>query len=267
MIGGRRARTNVLRTGCGLGAGRAGAKFDRPRKSARGLVETNPVDASLWIAVISVIVAVLAIVASVWAARRYGTRRRKLLFEWSAAPLIPETRGDASPRLVVTYRDFEVKDPYLLTLRLVNVGPSDVATSHFDGGRDLVIELGCTLFGLLGSPGGDGNLTTVTTAVGSDGPISLRPGLFRQGSAWSVDVVVSGRPDPRVNSPLIDTDVVDPPTYRKQLARSLATVAADAALSTLPSGRAVRSTVSASLDPPPRPGGRFGNSHWAGEDV
>jgi hypothetical protein len=65
----------------------------------------------------------------------------------------PRDGGDASPRLAVTYRDFEVKDPYLLTLRLVNVGPSDVSTSHFDGGRDLVIELGCKLFGLLGPPG------------------------------------------------------------------------------------------------------------------
>jgi hypothetical protein len=114
---------------------------------------------------------------------------------------------------------------------------------------------------------GDGDLTTLTTAVGSDGPISLRPGLFRRGSEWSVDVVVSGRPNPQVRSPLVDTDVVDPPTYRQQLARSFATVAADAALSAVPGGRAVRSTVSASLDRPSRPGGRFGNSHWTGEDV
>jgi hypothetical protein len=56
-----------------------------------GVADTVIVDPSTWIAVISVIVAVIA--AGVWAARQYGTRRRKLLFEWSAAPLIPETGG------------------------------------------------------------------------------------------------------------------------------------------------------------------------------
>ncbi len=160
----------------------------------------------------------------------------------------------------MTYRDIPVKDPYLLTMRLVNVGPADVASSHFDGGRDLDIDLGCTMYGLLRPPTGDGTLTTVSTAVGSSpGVISLQPGLLRRGSEWMVDVVVSGMPSPTLDNPLIDTDVVDPPTYRMQLASSVAWRAAKAALTAVPGVEVTAAALSVVSDAGQSRRGRLGN--------
>lgn len=182
------------------------------------------------------------------------------MFEWSASPLIPQVQGVSSSHLAVTYRDVEVSEPHLLTLSLVNVGPADVASSHFDGGRDLTIRLGCTMYGLLHPPASPETLTTVTTAMGSEGAIYLQPGLLRRGGEWMVDVVVGGIPSPELDSPLIDTDVVDPPTYRSQLASNLALRLAQTVLNLMPGGGLAAAALDLVVSKNERPrGGTLGN--------
>ncbi|KQS69065.1 hypothetical protein [Modestobacter sp. Leaf380] len=171
-----------------------------------------------WGIVVGIIGSVIG-VGGILAARQYGNRRRKVMFEWTASPLVPAAERDTGSRLAVTYRDIEVKNPYLLTLRLVNVGPSDIASEHFDGGRSIVIDLGCQMFGTLARPRGD--LVTTVEALGAPGVVRLSPGLLRRGDEYAVEVIVSGRPAPTLTCPLVNTDVVEPPALRAQLAGSV----------------------------------------------
>ena len=104
-----------------------------------------------------------------------------------------------------------VDDPHLLKLGLSNVGPSDVATAHFDSGRPIVFTLHCTMYGLMHASHAP---RTVSTAVGSEGVVELHPGLPRRRESWTIEAVVSGTPAPTLDSSLIDTDIVDPATLR-----------------------------------------------------
>jgi hypothetical protein len=157
------------------------------------------------LAVIGIAVGVIAVVVGVLAARRWGNRRRKLLFEFRATPLIPPTASDPQGLLKVTFRDFEVPDPHLVTILLRNVSPADIATDHFDAGRPLVIRLNCQMYGITATTHRD---ATASTAVGADGVISMGPLLLRTGESVVIEAVVSGAGAPELDSPLVDTDVV-----------------------------------------------------------
>jgi hypothetical protein len=43
----------------------------------------------LWLALVAVIVAVVGITVTIFAARRWGTQRRKVLFSYDSTPLLP----------------------------------------------------------------------------------------------------------------------------------------------------------------------------------
>ena len=148
--------------------------------------------------------AVLATIAGLYATRRWGTRRRRLSFVYQSASLMPEgPRAWGALRLV--YGDLELQDPYLVTLHLRNVGSNDIASQHFDGGRPLVIELGCTIYGLTNATHPDMG----QSAIGDKhGVITLPPRLLRKGEEWLVEAIVEGVPSPRLINSLIDTDLV-----------------------------------------------------------
>lgn len=160
--------------------------------------------------VVGIVVGIIAIVVGALAARRWGARRGKVFFEFSSTGLIPEDQVGPGKLLKVTFRDFEVNDPHLVTLRLRNVGPSDVSSSHFDAGKPVVISLNCTMFGVTSTSHPD---STMTTAVGGEGVVELRPCLLVRGEEWLVTAVVGGKPNPKLTSPLIDTDIVDVPSF------------------------------------------------------
>ncbi|MFJ6167896.1 hypothetical protein ACIQH6_22435 [Micromonospora orduensis] len=168
------------------------------------------------LAIIAIAVGVLAIVVSALAARRWGTRRRRLLFEYSSTPLI--SKGQTPDLLKVTYRDFEVQDPHLVRLSFRNVGPVDVATAHFDAGKPLTVNLHCTMYGITSTSHA---AATESPPVGGEAIVKLRPTLLPRGHEWVVETVVGGEPRPEVTTSLIDTDVLDKPTYNSQLSHSL----------------------------------------------
>lgn len=104
------------------------------------------VSAGIWIAIAGVIVGAIGIGATVLAARRWGNRRRKILFAWEQVPLL--AAGADHGLLEVTYRDIPVENPHLVTVRVANVGASDVASDHFDAGLPLIVHLNCTMYGV-----------------------------------------------------------------------------------------------------------------------
>lgn len=208
-----------------------------------------------WGVVVGVVGAVIGVVG-VLAARRYGTRRRKVLFEWTASPLVPAAERDTSSRLTVSYRDFEVVDPYLLTIRLMNVGPADVASQHFDAGQPFTVDMGCRMYGLLAKPTGD--LMTATDAVGAPGFLRVGPGLLARGKEYAVQIVVSGKPELSFSAPLVDTDVLEPPQLRAQVAGSLAlAVLRSVAWAIIPGFQSLDAALESRRSA--RPGGQLGN--------
>lgn len=179
----------------------------------------------VWIGLAGLLVAVVSIGATILAARRWGNRRKRIAFSWEAARLLPVGRSERL--LEVTFRDIPVTDPHLVTVRVANVGPLDIASKHFDAGRSLVVNLNCMMYGLTHSSHPSG---TVTGAIGSDGVVELRPVLLRRGEEWAVEAVVGGEPKPTLDSPLVDTDLVEGPSAVELFAEQFADVIVSVAL-------------------------------------
>jgi len=165
------------------------------------------------LAVVGILVGVAAIVVGVFAARRWGTRRRRVLLNWTATPLIPPEPLNHAGRsdLKITYRGIEVDDPHLVEFSLKNLGPSDISSETFDHGEAFVIHMNAKMYGLtaLSHPN-----STISSTIGLDGVVKLGPELFRQGQEWMVSAVVEGIPELTFDNPLIDTDVISGPQRR-----------------------------------------------------
>ncbi|MFC3891285.1 hypothetical protein ACFOWZ_07335 [Lentzea rhizosphaerae] len=158
------------------------------------------------LALAALVVAVVAVPIAAWVTRQYGTRRKKLLFLFEATSLMPVIKGSAADALKITYHDVPVDDPHLLTIRLENIGPSDIASNHFDSDKPVQVRLNSTLYGMLSATQPE---HTVGPAMGTaDAVIELTPLLFKRKDTWVVELLVSGDPKPELVSSLVDTDVV-----------------------------------------------------------
>jgi hypothetical protein len=164
-----------------------------------------------------IVVAVIAIIVGLLAARRYGNRRAVVLFTHDLTQLIPDLPHSAKDLLKVEYRDIPVPDPHLLSLRLQNVGPRDIASSSFDAGRPVTIKTNCKFYGFvsLSHP-----KRTVGRAIGSDGVIDIMPMLLKTAEAWEVSAIISGKPAIEIDAPLVDVNVLDKKTFDAKVAQS-----------------------------------------------
>jgi hypothetical protein len=155
--------------------------------------------------IVAIAVGVVAIIVGVLAARRWGNRRMRLGFECRSTPLLPLGTSTGQDLLKVTYRDFEVPDPHLVTINLRNVGPGDIASKRFDNGDPLILDLQCTMYGVTAASHPE---STESTAVGAPAVIKIRPMLIPKGESIVVEAVVSGSASPDLLNPLVDTDLV-----------------------------------------------------------
>lgn len=145
---------------------------------------------------------------------KYGNRRRKLLFTWDSVQLMPHN-GPASGALEVFYEGTPVKDPYLLSITLKNLGPSDIGLAHYNGHLRLNI------------PGG--LVALMDTEMGAAGAVlvdpeylEFEPVMLARNSTINVDVLVDGPRTPELVSKILDTDVVatDPKLLAAELLES-----------------------------------------------
>lgn len=162
-------------------------------------------DVGSWFGLAALIVAIIAIPATVLATRQWGNRRARLDVEIEAIPLLPE---DARPGVLeVTYRDIPVDEPHLVSVTFRNSGPRDLASEMFDGGRSITVKFDQIFYGLTAVQGG---IKTQSPAIGigaEDAVVSVHPGLLKRGESWSFSAVTTGPVDVTVDSPLIDTDI------------------------------------------------------------
>ncbi|MBD2764458.1 hypothetical protein IEE91_04445 [Kocuria sp. cx-455] len=146
----------------------------------------------------------MAIPTTIFATRQWGTRRAHLAVEVYANPLLPVDAR--SGLLEVTYRDIPVEEPHLVSVTLRNVGPRDVATKMFDGGRSITVKFDHTFYGITATQG-DFEITSPGIGAKEGAIVSMSPGLLKRGESWSFSAVTSGPVDVTVDTPLIDTDV------------------------------------------------------------
>lgn len=152
-----------------------------------------------WLWAIGIVIAALI---SFVITRQYANRRRKLLFTWDAVQLLPND-GPAQGALEVFYEGTEVKDPYLVKVAVRNLGPTDIATAHFDNSTPLRVEF---------PQGYVAHMDTDTGAapiieLGRD-YLAVHPQLLKRHAIVTLDVLVDGPTTPKLISHIIDTDIV-----------------------------------------------------------
>lgn len=167
-------------------------------------------DAGTWLGLAALVVAILAIPATVLATRHWGNRRARLDVQIDATPLLPE--GARPGLLEMTYRDIPVSEPHLVSVALRNSGPRDLASGMFDNGRSITVRFDQTFYGLTAVNGGMQIVSPGVGASADDAIVLVRPALLKRGAVWSFSAVTTGPVEVSVDAPLIDTDVraVDP---------------------------------------------------------
>jgi len=154
-----------------------------------------------------IVVAVILGVLALLGARRWGTRRAELSFEYEYTSLLADS--GAKNLIKVMYGNMEVSDPHVLTIRIINTGSRDVTSSNFDSGKPFEVILNCAMYGLVGSVSDRGNeKNLVIQPSGMPGVLKFKPALLKRKQKWQVEALVSGRGNPSVRSPVIDTDVI-----------------------------------------------------------
>lgn len=160
-----------------------------------------------WLGFASIIVALAIGVGAILAARKWGTRRGKLLVAYSSTGLLVDQTS--TDQIKVTFQNLPVEDPHLVSLLIKNIGSRDITREQFDGDSPLIIGLNCTLFGIVQCKSSDG--TPPTTVLDLTGPkvdaVGFKPALIPRGTEWTVDCIVSGLPTPRVQGRLVDVDI------------------------------------------------------------
>lgn len=162
---------------------------------------------AFWGIVVGSAIALVAIGFSIWAARKWGTRRGKLLLAYTVTDLMPA--GGPRDGFGFTYRDIPVEDPQLVTLRLRNIGPHDITRDLFDQGEALQISLNATFMGLLRATSTAGATPRLAMrAIGTENAeIGFKPGLLPRKAEWTAEFLVEGKASPEVRGCLINTDI------------------------------------------------------------
>jgi len=189
------------------------------------------------LAIVAIVVAVAAGALGVWAARRYGNRRGKILLTWEYTPLMPSIPEDASGKLRVTYNDAPVTEPHLVLLRLQNVGSKDLTSGDFNEKQSLPVNLNCRVEGLLTSNRPQHVRAVQIEAPAPKGLIEIAPLLLKRRQVLAVTAIVSGRPRIEVepdSEPLINVDIIDKRSFDSETARSLAKFAVRVLLGSTP---------------------------------
>jgi hypothetical protein len=164
------------------------------------------------IAIAGLVVAVVAIVVGAVAARRWGTRRGRIEFDCVSSALIPDSHLAKPGGLhKVTYNGIEVGRSHLVQVSIRNVGPHDIASSSFDSGVPLKVQLNCKICGTTSVSHPD---LLVSTEGGPKGVIRLGSGLLSRREKWTVGLLVEGQADAKLLNKLVETDITDLPYER-----------------------------------------------------
>ncbi|MEU2854580.1 hypothetical protein [Streptomyces syringium] len=141
-----------------------------------------------------------------WATLRAANPRRQLAYWMPAATRLLHT-SDSVGDLVVMRGGQTLRHPHVLDVRLVNRGRRDVASSHFDSGTPVRLDVGAPIVEILEVTSEPDSLHTPAVAV-DDTAITIAPGLIAKGQTIRFSLLVDG-PAPRLTcqASLIDVTV------------------------------------------------------------
>jgi len=172
------------------------------------------------------VIGIAAICCGIWAARRWGTRRGKLLLAFSVTDLMPSEAPHED--LGFTYKGLPVRDPQLVKLRLKNVGPHDITRDKFDQDKPLFVGLDATFMGLLRTASTSGVAPQMAMgAIGTENAeIGFMPGHLPKGAEWTAELIVEGKSSPHIRGLLIDTDIEEGESSSLKVLREVAVLTA-----------------------------------------
>ncbi|MEU1820296.1 hypothetical protein ABZ543_34730 [Streptomyces roseifaciens] len=141
-----------------------------------------------------------------WATLRAANPRRQLAYWMPATTRLLHT-SDSVGDLVVMRGGQTLRHPHVLDVRLMNRGRRDVASSHFDSGTPIRLDVGAPIVEVLDVVSQPDWLHTPTTAV-DDTAVTIAPGLIAKGQTIRCSVLVDG-PAPRLTcqASLIDVTI------------------------------------------------------------
>lgn len=162
-----------------------------------------------WLGLASLIIALVVGAGAVLAARKWGTRRGRLLVGYSSTSLLVDQ--SSTDQIKVTFQNIPIDKPHLVSLLIRNIGSRDITREQFDGGSPLIIGLDCTLFGIVQCKSSDGTppITVLDLTVPRVDAVGFEPALIPRGTEWTVDCIVSGVPTPKVLGRLVDVDIAE----------------------------------------------------------
>lgn len=159
------------------------------------------------------LLAVAAIAATVWAARRWGSRRKRLESDFVAVALVDAAAAPADAHVQVLVDGRKMTSPHSVLALLTNVGHRDVRPDDFPDGRGRLVIQGCTAMGslqgqLLGRTGNDQSPQKVKGRPG-DSPTSWEFDAVHipRGATLRFTGVVDGSPTSAELDPLYDVEV------------------------------------------------------------
>ncbi|MFI0980748.1 hypothetical protein ACH4SP_27525 [Streptomyces sp. NPDC021093] len=185
------------------------------------LAEQDPDPENFWIA-LTVLTSLLTGFLGGWATLRAANPRRQLAYWMPAATRLLHT-SDVVGDLVVTRGGQTLRHPHVLDVRLMNRGRRDVASSHFDNGMPIRLDVGAPIVEILGVTSEPDSLHTPTSAVEGTA-VTITPSLIAKGQTICFSVLADG-PTPRLTcqASLIDVTVQERRDPNRQHGRDIST--------------------------------------------
>jgi len=167
--------------------------------------------------ILSIAAIVVGTVVPVVISRREN-QRREMTFVYDVESLLAANATDVG--LTVTYNGRTVLDPHDLTIATKSIGRGDITTAMFDAGKPLVFTSTASLVAVLDTPDAAPISALDLVREGESNSMSLRPTLIRKGDRGLCRLLVEGRPELLVVSPLIETGMVTRKERARRRARS-----------------------------------------------
>ena len=162
----------------------------------------------LFWAIVAVVVAVVAIPLSVWAAFRSANPRRALYFTSIAQRLLPQGM-DQHIRMFAG--DVELAAPHLVQLQFASRGRRDIPSSSYDG--PIEVDLGTKIIAVLGrsSDAVPKVVPAPPDAVKNSQYFQIGPSLLTKNHRLGYTLLVEGRPTPTLRCSIADVAVHESP--------------------------------------------------------
>jgi hypothetical protein len=156
----------------------------------RAAGESFYVSGGFWVAVVSVAVTIIAATLGMWITWRADNPKQRLLFGMPVSTRLINADGDVRQELEVRRDDQVLTDPHIVEITLLNQGRRDIASSVFDQGRPLVLDVGVAVLDILKVTTTSAHAVPITSVDGTS--LRVGPDLIGRGQRIVFSLLVDG---------------------------------------------------------------------------